>query len=204
MLLHTDYAAVRDIFRKVRTGETRIETFHSIDRPTPLGYHILRRFVEAPELFSPDGEREASLDRMRASLNARPVNLLCFQCGAFHENGRISELPEKPTCSKCGSNLLGVLTWSAWSVRDALNKKMLKLDLPEDEGKALARVRQTADLVAVYGVGPQTASKILAKMHDDDKSFYEDLFDAKVRYVTTRQFWDERPKNEPASKPLIY
>ncbi len=215
MLLHTDYGAVREIFRKVRTGETTVETFHSIDRPTPLGYHILRRFVEAPELFSPEGEREASLDRMRASLAARPVNLLCFQCGAFHEEGRISELPEKPTCAKCGSNLLGVLTWSAWSVRDALNKKMLKLDLPDDERKALARVRQTADLVAVYGrkaviaqavygVGPQTASKILAKMHDDEKTFYEDLFDAKVRYVTTRQFWDDRPKIDPASKPLMY
>ena len=191
----------------------RVETFRSLNRPTPLGYHILRRFVEAPELFSPEGEREASLERMRASLNAAPVNLLCFQCGTFHEGGRISELSEKPTCSKCASNLLGVLTWSAWTIRDALGKKMMKLDLPEDEQKALARVRQTADLVAVYGrkaviaqsvygVGPQTASKILARMHDDDKAFYEDLFEAKLRYITTRQFWDERPKNEPATKTL--
>jgi len=60
------------------------------------------------------------------------VNLLCFQCGAFHEGGRISELPEKPTCAKCGSNLLGVLTWSAWAVRDALSRKMMKLDLAEE------------------------------------------------------------------------
>jgi len=215
MLLHTDYGAVREIFRKVRAGEMAVDTFHSIDRPTPLGYHILRRFVEAPELFSPEGEREASLERMRLSLDARDVNLLCFQCGAFHEGGRISSLPEKPTCPKCGSNLLGVLTWSAWAVRDALNKKRMKLDLGDDERKSLARVKQTADLVAVYGkkaviaqavygVGPQTASKILAKMHEDDKAFYEDLFEAKLRYVTTRQFWDERPRNEPASKPAMY
>ena len=215
MLLHTDYGAVREIFRKVRAGEMAVDTFHSIDRPTPLGYHILRRFVEAPELFSPEGEREASLERMRLSLDARDVNLLCFQCGAFHEGGRISSLPEKPLCPKCGSNLLGVLTWSAWAVRDALNKKRMKLDLGDDERKSLARVKQTADLVAVYGkkaviaqavygVGPQTASKILAKMHEDDKAFYEDLFEAKLRYVTTRQFWDERPRNEPASKPAMY
>ncbi len=215
MLLHTDYGAVREIFRKVRDGEIAVDTFHSVDRPTPLGYHILRRFVEAPELFSPEGEREASLERMRLSLDARDINLLCFQCGAFHEGGRISSLPAKPTCPKCGSNLLGVLTWSAWAVRDALNKRMMKLDLGDDERKALARVKQTADLVAVYGkkaviaqavygVGPQTASKILAKMHEDDKTFYEDLFEAKLRYVTTRQFWDERPRNEPASKPAMY
>ena len=211
MLLHTDYGAVREIFRKVRAGEITVDTFRSIERPTPLGYHILRRFVEAPELFSPEAERESSLERMRMSLDAMAVNLLCFQCGTFLEGGRISELPEKPACAKCGSNLLGVLTWSAWAVRDALSRKMMKLDLAEEEQKSLARVRQTADLVAVYGrkaviaqsvygVGPQTASKILSKMHEEDKAFYEDLFEAKLRYITTRQFWDERPRNEPATK----
>jgi ATP-dependent Lhr-like helicase len=213
MLLHTDYSAVREIFRQVRSGEIQIVTFKSIKEPTPLGYHILRRFVEAPELFSPEAEREANLDRMRSALNATPVNLLCFACGAFHESQRISSLDEKPVCAKCGSNLLGVLSWSAWSIRDALNKKMMKLDLSEDEQKALSRVRQTADLVAVYGrkaiiaqsvfgVGPQTASKILAKMHDDDKALYADLFEAKIRYITTRPYWDERPRFEPASRTL--
>src|SRR3989304_8586078 len=61
MLLHTDYDAVREIFRRVRSGALPVTTFHSIDRPTPLGYHILRRFVEAPELFSPEAEKEANL-----------------------------------------------------------------------------------------------------------------------------------------------
>jgi len=213
MLLHTDYDAVREVFRKIGTGEIRVETFKSIDRPTPLGYHILRRFVEAPELFSPEAEREANLERMRLALNAESVNLLCFQCTTFHEAQRISGLSEKPVCPKCGSNLLGVLSWSAWAVRDALGKKMMKLDLSEDEQKVLARVRQTADLVAVYGrkavvaqsvygIGPQTASKILSKMHADENAFYEDLFEAKLRYITTRPYWDERNRGGPATKTL--
>jgi len=211
MLLHTDYDAVREIFRRVRSGALRVTTFHSIDRPTPLGYHILRRFVEAPELFSPEAEKEANLDRMRGALNATLLNLLCFECGTFLESQRISELTDRPSCPKCGSHLLGVLSWAAWSVRDALGKKMMKLDLNEDEQKALARVRQTADLVAVYGrkaviaqsvygIGPQTASKILAKMHDDEVTFYEDLFEAKLRYITTRPYWDERNRGGPVGK----
>ena len=41
----------------------------------------------------------------------------------------------------------------------------------------------------VYGIGPQTASRILAEMRDDEEAFYRDLLEAKIRFVTTRQFW---------------
>ena len=54
----------------------------------------------------------------------------------------------------------------------------------------------------VYGVGPQTASKILARMHDDDRAFLEDLFEAKLQYITTRPYWDERNRGGPATKTL--
>jgi hypothetical protein len=27
-------------------------------------------------------------------------------------------------------------------------------------------------------------------MHDDDKAFYKDLLEAKLKFITTRQFWD--------------
>jgi hypothetical protein len=28
-------------------------------------------------------------------------------------------------------------------------------------------------------------------MHDDEKSFYKDLLQAKLKFITTRQFWDK-------------
>ena len=52
---------------------------------------------------------------------------------------------------------------------------------------------------SVYGVGPTTASKILAKMQDTEKEFLNDLFEAKLKYVTTRPYW-----NEPQAKPKLY
>jgi len=64
----------------------------------------------------------------------------------------------------------------------------------------LAKARRTADLVlsygkkavlamSIYGVGPQTAAKILAKMHDDEESLYRDLLEAKLKFITTRPYW---------------
>lgn len=66
----------------------------------------------------------------------------------------------------------------------------------------LAKARRAADLVlsygrkaiiaqAVYGIGPQTAAKILAKMHDDEESFYKDLLEAKLKFISTRPFWSD-------------
>jgi len=42
----------------------------------------------------------------------------------------------------------------------------------------------------VYGVGPQTASRILAKMHYTDEELFRDLLEAKLKYIQTRPFWE--------------
>jgi len=210
LLLHADFARVREIVRKIRSGEIEVVIHRSEETPTPLAYPILRRYVEAPELFSPEAEREEILDRMRLHLSSEPVHLLCFECGHFHEEVRIGQMPDHPECANCKSRLLTVLGWAAWTVRDAYAKRMRKLDLTDEERKLLTRSKQVADLVAVYGkravyansvygVGPTTASKILAKMQDTEKEFLNDLFEAKLKYVTTRPYW-----NEPQAKPKLY
>jgi len=210
LLLHADFTRVREIIRKIRSGEIEVAIHRSEETPTPLAYPILRRYVEAPELFSPEAEREEILDRMRLHLSSEPVHLLCFECGHFHEEVRIGQMPDHPECANCKSRLLTVLGWAAWTVRDAYAKRMRKLDLTDEERKLLTRSKQVADLVAVYGkravyansvygVGPTTASKILAKMQDTEKEFLNDLFEAKLKYVTTRPYW-----NEPQAKPKLY
>ncbi len=210
LLLHADFTRVREIVQKIRSGVIEVVVHRSEETPTTLAYPILRRYVEAPELFSPEAEREEILDRMRLHLSSEPVHLLCFECGNFHEEVRIGQMPDHPECAKCKSRLLTVLGWAAWTVRDAYSKRTRKLDLTDEERKLLTRSKQVADLVAVYGkravyansvygVGPTTASKILAKMQDTEKEFLNDLFEAKLKYVTTRPYW-----NEPQAKPKLY
>src|SRR3989475_4035263 len=119
LLLHADFARVREIVRKIQSGEIEVVIHRSEETPTPLAYPILRRYVEAPELFSPEAEREEILDRMRLHLSSEPVHLLCLECGHFHEEVRIGQMPDHPECANCKSRLLTVLGWAAWTVRDA-------------------------------------------------------------------------------------
>jgi len=214
-LEHVDFERVRHIYREIRSGSLRVATFKG-KTPTPLGYPIVRRYVEALELFSPTEERGQNVERMRSFLLTERVNLLCFACGHIDPDREVGPLPEKPVCPRCASPILSPLSWHGTPIRDAFARRHeMWLDLSEDEEKELVRARQGADLVAVYGrkavialsvygVGPQAASRILAKMQRDEKAFYSDLYDAKLRYLTTRPYWDQKPMKEPVGKPYAY
>ena len=213
-LEHVDFDRVRQIYRDIRSGALRVATFKG-KTPTPLGYPIVRRYVEAPELFSPEAEREQNVERMRQFLMTERVNLLCFACGHIDPDREVGKLPEKLTCPECSSSILAALSWHGTPIRDAFTRRQMGLDLNEEEEKELVRARQGADLVAVYGqkavvamsvygIGPQAASRILAKMHRDEKRFYNDLYEAKLQYLTTRPYWDQRPAKVPTGKPYAY
>ncbi|TLZ51351.1 MAG: DEAD/DEAH box helicase [Methanobacteriota archaeon] len=213
-LEHVDFDGVRGIYRGIREGTLRVVTFKA-KGPTPLGYPIVRRYVEAPELFSPEAEREANVERMRQFLMTERVNLLSFACGNVDLDREVGTLPEKPGCPQCNSAILAALSWHGTPIRDAFTRRQMGMDLSEEEEKELVRARQGADLVAVYGrkaviamsvygVGPQAASRILAKMHRDEKALYGDLYEAKLKYLTTRPYWDQRAPREPVGKAWAY
>jgi ATP-dependent Lhr-like helicase len=52
--------------------------------------------------------------------------------------------------------------------------------------------KQAVRALEVKGVGPETASRILGKMHPNEDEFYMDLLKAKIQYLRTREFWDDR------------
>jgi ATP-dependent Lhr-like helicase len=203
LMLHVDYPRVREIYRMIREGEMEVALFRAGDKPTPLGFHLLNKHVDVPELIAPETVERDTIARLRYSLGNMTVDLLCFACGELMQAQVVKALRQEPKCSSCGSGLLAVSTWSTDYLSQVLEKKLKAKPLEEAERDTLARARRSADLVlsygrravvaqCVYGIGPQTASRVLAKMHDDEKSFYKDLLEAKLKFITTRQFWDRR------------
>jgi ATP-dependent Lhr-like helicase len=129
------------------------------------------------------------------------IDLLCFDCANLSSEITIANLSAHPSCENCGSLLLAPVFWSSGYVTSVLRKKRAKQSLDESEQKALTRARRSADLViaygkravvaqSVYGIGPQTASRVLSKMHESDDEFYKDLLEAKLQFITNRPFWN--------------
>jgi ATP-dependent Lhr-like helicase len=190
----------KQILRAVAKGDIAVETFQAGDRPTPIAYNLLYRYLEVPEAVAPDSLGKSSYQRMKASIFGTDVSLLCVKCGGDEGETTVGDLPEEPRCRSCGSGLLVPCYWGTAKLADLVRKREAKAKLNEEERAELSRARRGADLVlsygkkavvaqTVYGIGPQTASRILAQMHDDEESFYRDLLEAKIRFVTTRQFW---------------
>lgn len=202
LLLHVDYPRVRGIYKSIRDGSIEVALFRAGENPTPLGFHLLNKHLDVPELVAPETVERDTIERLRYSLDNMTVDLLCFECGALMQAIVVKALSKKPSCSSCSSGLLAVSSWSTDFLTRILEKKLKAKLLEQGEIDVLSRARRSADLVlsygkravvaqCVYGIGPQTASRILAKMHDEDRSFYKDLLEAKLKFITTRPFWDK-------------
>jgi ATP-dependent helicase Lhr and Lhr-like helicase len=195
-----DMERAKEILSLVAGGSIAVQTFQAGERPTPIAYSLLYRYLEVPEAVAPDSLGKSSYQRMKATIFGTEVSLLCMKCGSDQGSATIGELPEEPRCISCGSGLLAPCYWGSAKVSELVRRREAKAQLNEEERAELSKARRGADLVlsygkkavvaqTVYGIGPQTASRILAEMHDDEEAFYRDLLEAKIRFVTTRQFW---------------
>jgi ATP-dependent Lhr-like helicase len=195
-----DMNRAKELLVAVSDGRIRVETFLSEEKPTPIAYHILYRYLDVPELVAPDSLTKTTIEKMKLSIYGTSLELVCMKCGTPQGFRTIGEMAEEPRCASCGSGLLAPAFWISGQVSKLAKRKLEKGALSEDEKSELAKARRSADLVlsygrraiiaqAVYGIGPQTAARILARMEEDEESFYKELLEAKLKFIETRPFW---------------
>jgi ATP-dependent Lhr-like helicase len=196
-----DLDGLWQIVSEVKSGRMSHFVVSTSGYPSPLALHILNRYGELGELTV--AEQVNNVERMREAIEVQVLELVCFNCGVVQGPAELGSLKEAPECGNCSSRLLSPSFWSASELKRVVEKRLHGEPLTEEERQRLSKGRQAADLVlsygrkaivalAVYGIGPQTASRVLAKMHGSDEDFYHDLIEAKVRFVTTRPFWEDR------------
>ncbi len=199
-----DLPAVKEIMADIASGS--IEVMTSLGgEPSPLARHILEEYADVAELVESKISVSDQLDYMKKSVHARLVRLACMNCGEWSASMRVRELVERPTCDNCGSSLLSVMR--RYEDPDeflTIYKRWRDGGPVSNEGKErLTKGRKTADMVLSYGrravealmvrgVGPVTSYQVLSRMQRNEKEFYADLLKAKIQYMKTRQYWDEK------------
>jgi ATP-dependent Lhr-like helicase len=207
MVEKVDVLKAKEIISDIRNEKIKVSTAYRAEKPTPLAYHILSKFSDVSELMAPEQVLLSNIQKMKKAANARMASLLCMQCGEWDGQIKIGSLTDQPECGKCKSRLLALLYPSQNSnhISELLRRRREGTELSEDELRELTHARRTADLVLSYGkkaiaaletrgVGPETASRILGKMHAKEDEFYMDLLKAKIQYLRTREYWDDRER----------
>jgi ATP-dependent helicase Lhr and Lhr-like helicase len=195
-----DMPRAKELLLAVQRGTIAVETFLAEEKPTPIAYHLLYRYLDVPELVAPDSLAKTTIEKMKLSIYNASVELVCMKCGAPQGYRTIGETAEEPLCASCSSGLLAPAFWTSSQVSKLVKRKVAHEAMSEDEKAELAKARRSADLVlsygrraiiaqAVYGIGPQTAARILARMEEDEESFYKELLEAKLKFIETRPFW---------------
>jgi ATP-dependent Lhr-like helicase len=207
MLEKVDVSKAKEIMQNIRNGKIKVSTVYRTEKPTPLAYHILEKFSDVSELMAPEHVLLSNIEKMERAIDARTAKLLCMQCGEWTAEEKIGTLPEYPQCGKCGSKLLSLLYFSqdAKHLAEVLKKRREGNELSDEDLKELTQARRKADLILSYGkkaitalevkgVGPETAFRILGKMHVKEDQFYMDLLKAKIQYLKTREYWESKEK----------
>jgi ATP-dependent Lhr-like helicase len=203
MMDKVDLPKVKQILREIQQKNIIVSSL-AHETPTPFAYHILSQYADTTELMAPQNIILSNIDRMKHAIQAHSAKLFCMNCASWTTQVRIKDLPDEPKCGNCNSRLLTLLypSQNAEKLKTDLQKRHDSKDLTPEELKELSTARRKADLILSYGkqaiialqvkgVGPETASRILGKMHPDDEQFYVDLLKAKIQYLRTREFWDK-------------
>ena len=205
LLEKADVAKVKEIMQHAKECKIAVSTVYRTDKPTPLAYHMLAAFADVSELMAPERVLLSNIDRMEMAIEARTATLLCMNCGEWTAEIKVRNLADQPECERCNSRLLAPLYLGQHiaHLKDLLKRRRKRETLVEEELKELSQARRRADLVLSYGrravralmvrgVGAETASRILGKMHPDEDEFYMDLLKAKIFYIKSSPYWKGR------------
>lgn len=193
------YAGILDknglerICSEIEDGKLGVEFLNSQDW-TPLAALALEHGSHS-ELITNQESAPQIVEAFKKNLQSKKVHLTCMYCG----NNFYVELNEnrKISCPYCGSKSVTLEKY-----RELF--KLKKTGIPKitsENGKAFQASGlinsygvKALQALEVYGVGVQTAARILLKNHSDEGKFYEDLLEEQKKFLKNRQFWQIKGK----------
>lgn len=148
---------------------------------------------------SPVNLDKGILDLVKARLAKTKHRLVCARCGKWE---RVTETNEVDSliCPYCKSRQITATFYSDYDLSKIIRKKHDGKKLSSDEKKKFDRAWKIASLIenfgklaitvlSGYGVGADTAARILRNMVDEEIIFKQ-IYEAERQYVVTRGFWD--------------
>jgi ATP-dependent Lhr-like helicase len=175
----------------IRSGEIKMIA----GRMSPMGS---AGFTGGRELMAPETADRSIILALKERIMNDHVIMFCLTCQKYSAKRHVRDVEETPVCPVCGSRMIAAL--KPWEREEMeLVKKASKITNDVDRQR-VKRVYRNGNLVlshgrsavialASRGLGPETASRVIRKLREDEEDFYRDILKEERNYVKTKRFW---------------
>ena len=183
-----DVQEAAHLVQQIQSGETEVVI-------APLSAIGREGLTSSRDLIPPPSADQAIIAAIRRRIEDDNILLFCMNCRKWKSLTKVSRIKDAPVCPKCGARLIAALKpWEDELI--LIVRKKIKTDEERATEKkflknaniVLSSGRKAIVALAARGVGPENASRIIAKMRDGD-DFYREILKAERNYIKTHRFW---------------
>jgi len=192
-----DLSETDKILKKIRDGKISLK-WVEVDNFSKLSEPILDHTTKY--YSSPSNLDKGIIDLVKSRLDKTKHRLVCARCGKWERVIETNEVQNTLVCPYCKARQITATFYSDYDLPKIIRKKHEGKKLTADEKHKYSRAWKVSSLVenfgktaivvlSGYGVGADTAARILRNMIDEDTLFRQ-IYEAERQYVVTRGFWD--------------
>jgi ATP-dependent Lhr-like helicase len=198
---YLDLARLRWVFHAIGSGALAVKWVKG-GRPSPVASLSLSKLSAAAELIAPIEPASEILKSFRQANLAKQAKLYCTFCNSvFYKKIADFGEKEKIRCPSCGSPLVAVVDPRDKAFPELQRKlrekkkaftaeeKKLRNELLRSASLVQAYGRRAIAALSVYGVGVDTAARILARLHRSEDYLFVDLLEAQKQFIRTKRYW---------------
>ena len=194
-----DLDGCRGILEGIKSGRITI-SWSDVSGFSSLAIPILDH--TARYYSSPAALDRSVLKQVRERLAKSKHRIVCMRCGKWEKLIETRDVEGQLTCPRCRGRQITVSFHSDTDLSGIVRRRASGARLDADETRRFNRAWKVASLVesfgpvaitvmSGYGVGADTAARILRNMiQDDADNLIKQIYEAERQYVVTRGFWD--------------
>ena len=188
----------------IRNGEILLR-WRDLDGFSRLAVPILDH--TAGYRSNPSSVDKGIMDMVKSRLSKTRHRLVCVRCGRWERSVETCEVTQSLlACPRCRARQIAATYYTDYDLPEIVRKKHGGKRLDPDERHRFERAWKVSSLVenfgktalivlSGYGVGADTAARILRNMVDEGDGeggdlLYRQIYEAERQYVVTRGFWD--------------
>lgn len=149
---------------------------------------------------SPASVDKGIMDLIKSRLLKTKHRLVCARCGMWVRVIETNEVKNSLSCPYCKGRQITATFYSDYDLQKIIQKKHSGQKISIDEKHKFERAWKVSSLIenfgrtalivlSGYGVGADTAARILRNMVGED-NLYKQIYEAERQYIMTRGFWD--------------